>query len=73
MPACLPAVPPTHLHPIVLVIHVLQPGNELAGVETISDGFVFISLQETKEVGGENIQTKLVVFTFAHTHQQGSV
>lgn len=35
----------SHLHPVVFVIHVLQPGNELSRVETVSDRFVFVSLR----------------------------
>lgn len=35
----------SHLHPVVFVIHVLQPGNELSRIETVSDRFVFVSLR----------------------------
>ena len=41
----------SHLHPIVLVIHVLQPGNELPRVETVSDRFVFVSLSKRQQKG----------------------
>lgn len=41
----------SHLHPIVLVIHVLQPGNELSRVETVSDRFVFVSLSRRHQKG----------------------
>lgn len=42
----------SHLHPVVLVIHVLQPGNELSRVETVSDRFVFVSLRTGQQRGG---------------------
>lgn len=42
----------SHLHPVVLVIHVLQPGNELSRVETVSDRFVFVSLRTGQQREG---------------------
>lgn len=42
----------SHLHPVVLVIHVLQPGNELSRVETVSDRFVFVSLRTGQQKEG---------------------
>lgn len=39
----------SHLHSIVLVIHILQPGNELSRVETVSDRFVFVSLGQRQQ------------------------
>lgn len=34
-----------YLHAVILVIHILDPGNELASIEAISDRFVLITLR----------------------------
>lgn len=35
-----------HLHAVILVIYILDPGNELTGIETISHRLVFITLRQ---------------------------
>lgn len=35
-----------YLHAVIFIIHVLDPGNELTSVETISHRFVFITLRK---------------------------
>lgn len=39
-----------HLHAVVLVVHVLEPGNELAGVEPVAHGLVLIPLKKRADV-----------------------
>lgn len=34
-----------YLHTVIFVIHILDPGNELTGVEAISYRFVLITLR----------------------------
>lgn len=41
----------THLHAVVLVIHILEPGDELAGIEPISHGLVLIPLEKKSNMG----------------------
>lgn len=35
-----------HLHAVILVVHVLQPGDELAGIEPVTHRLVLVPLQE---------------------------
>lgn len=55
----------SHLHPVVLVIHVLQPGNELSCVETVSDRFVFVSLRTGQQREGLVLCFKQLQFSQA--------
>lgn len=37
--------PDTYLHAVIFIIHILDPGNKLASIETISHRFVLITLR----------------------------
>lgn len=54
-----------HLHAVVLIIHILNPGDKLPSIEAISHRLVFIPLENTisyrcKKIYAERLLTSLV-------------